>query len=153
LVIEYIAAKTNEMLTYRHEIVIHKPMDEVIRVFRNRETIALWQPGLLSSELMESHPYPKYKLLFQFGRRKMEMTETILRDELPAHFDGTYKMKGVLNTIRSSFENVEPSSTRWVSEVEFKFTGLMKIIAYFMKDDFKKQSEIIMSNFKKFVEL
>lgn len=149
---EYIATKTTEMLTYRHEIVINKPLDEVIRVFSNRETIALWQPGLLSSELLKSQPYPTYKLLFQFGRRKMEMTETILRNELPAHFDGTYKMKGVFNTIRNSFEKEGPSSTRWVSDVEFRFSGLMKIIAFFMKDDFKKQSEIIMSNFKKFVE-
>lgn len=149
---EYFATKTTEMLTYRLEIVIHKPLDEVIRVFANRETIALWQPGLLSSEKLENQPYPTYKLLFQFGRRKMEMTETILRNELPAHFDGTYKMKGVLNTIRNSFEKDTPTSTRWISDVEFRFTGLMKIIAYFMKDDFKKQSEIIMSNFKKYVE-
>ncbi len=149
---EYIATKTTEMLTYRQEIVINKPLDEVIRVFSNRDKIALWQPGLLSSELVESHPYPKYKLLFQFGRRKMEMTETILRDELPLHFDGTYKMKGVFNSVRNSFEKVSPSSTRWVSDVEFRFSGLMRIIAFFMKDDFKKQSEIIMSNFKRFVE-
>ena len=149
---EYIATKTTEMLTYRQEIVINKPIDEVIRVFSNRDKIALWQPGLLSSELVESHPYPKYKLLFQFGRRKMEMTETILRDELPLHFDGTYKMKGVFNSVRNTFEKAGPSSTRWVSDVEFKFTGLMRIIAFFMKDDFRKQSEIIMSNFKRFVE-
>lgn len=149
---EYIATKTSEMLTYRLEIVINKPLDEVIRVFGNRDKLALWQPGLLSSELVESHPYPKYKLLFQFGRRKMEMTETILRDELPLHFDGTYKMKGVFNSVRNRFEKVSPSSTRWVSDVEFRFSGLMRIIAFFMKDDFKKQSEIIMSNFKRYVE-
>lgn len=140
------------MLTYRQEIVINKPIDQVIRTFVDRDKIALWQPGLLSSELVESHPYPKYKLLFQFGRRKMEMTETILRNELPHHFDGTYKMKGVFNTVRNSFEKEDSSSTRWVSEVEFRFTGLMKIIAFFMKEDFRKQSEIIMSNFKRYVE-
>ena len=149
---EYIATKTTEMLTYRQEIVINKPLEEVIRTFSNRDKIALWQPGLLSSELVESHPNRKYKLLFQFGRRKMEMTEIIVRDELPAHFDGTYEMKGVFNTVRNSFEKVDSSSTRWVSDVEFKFTGLMKIIAFFMKDDFRKQSDIIMSNFKRYVE-
>ena len=150
---EYIEAKTTNMIAYKLEIVINKPLDEVIRTFANRDKIALWQPGLLSSELVESQPYPTYKLLFQFGRRKMEMTETILRNELPLHFDGTYKMKGVFNTVRNRFEKNGPLSTRWVSETEFKFTGLMKIIAFFMKDDFRKQSEIIMSNFKKYAEL
>ena len=140
------------MISYRLEIMIHKPLDEVIHTFSNREKIAKWQPGLLSSELLESHPYPKYKLLYQFGRRKMEMTETITRNELPMHFDGTYRMKGVFNSVRNSFEKTGPSSTRWVSEVEFRFTGLMKVIAWFMKDDFKKQSTMIMSNFKKYVE-
>lgn len=140
------------MLTYRLEIVIDKPLDEVITAFRNREIIPLWQPGLLSSELIESHPHPTYKLMFQFGRRKMQMTETIIRDALPAHFDGTYKMKGVFNTIRNSFSKEGHSSTRWVSEVEFRFSGLMKVIAFFMKDDFRKQSMMLMANFKKFVE-
>jgi len=140
------------MLTYRLEIVIDKPLEEVIATFRNRDVLPLWQPGLLSSELLLSQPYPTYQLIFQFGRRKMKMTETILRDELPAHFDGTYKMKGVFNTVKNTFIKEGSGSTLWVSDVEFKFSGLMKIIAIFMKDDYRKQSEILMSNFKKYVE-
>src|SRR6187551_2194089 len=109
------------MLSFRLEIVIDKPLDRVIATFRNRDIIPLWQPGLLSSELIESQPHPTYKLMFQFGRRKMQMMETIIRDELPAHFDGIYKMKGVLNTVRNSFRKEGNSSTLWVSEVEFRF--------------------------------
>ena len=140
------------MLRYRHETVIKKPLDDVMRLFVNRDLIAKWQPGLISSETIETSPLPKYKLEFQFGRRKMIMTETILRNELPQHFEGTYVMKGVYNYIHNSFETVDNGSTRWICDSEFRFKGLMSIIARFMKGDFEKQSSIIMSNFKKFAE-
>jgi len=150
---DYIGRKTAKlMLTYRLETEINKPIDEVIRVFRNRDKMAQWQPGLISSELLESEPHPKYKLLMQIGRRKLVMTETILRDELPLHFEGTYEMRGVYNRIQNSFEATGGASTRWISVVEFRFKGMMMVIAFFMKDGFRKQSEIIMSNFKRFVE-
>ena len=140
------------MLQFRQETVIHKPLNEVIRLFANRDHLAKWQPGLLSIETLETTPHPKYKLQFQFGRRKMFMTETILRNELPKHFEGTYEMKGVFNRIHNSFESTSSGDTRWICDTEFRFKGIMRIIAVFMKDDFRKQSEIIMSNFKKFVE-
>jgi hypothetical protein len=140
------------MISYRAEIEIHKPLEEVIRLFSDRDQLSAWQPGLLSSELLESDPIPTYKLIFQFGRRTMTMTERILRNELPQHFDVHYKMKGVHNHMQNSFMASGSKSTHWVCESEFKFKGLMKIISLFMKDNFQKQSDIIMSNFKRYAE-
>ena len=140
------------MLRFQLETEIHKPLDHVIKLFTNRALLHKWQPGLLSSEQMESYPYPRYKLKFNFGRRKMEMTETILRNELPAHFEGTYEMKGVFNRINNSFEAKGPGTTKWTCITEFRFSGLMKIISIFMKDGFRQQSTVIMNNFKNFAE-
>jgi hypothetical protein len=140
------------MLKYQLETEIHKPLDQVTRLFSNRALLAKWQPGLLSSEQIETYPHTKYKLMFEFGRRKMAMTETILRNELPMHFDGTYEMKGVFNRIYNSFEATGPDKTLWVCNTEFRFTGLMSLVAFFMKGNFKKQSAVIMSNFKRFAE-
>jgi hypothetical protein len=140
------------MVRYQIETEINKPIDQVTRLFANRANLTKWQPGIVSSEQVESYPYPKYKLMMAFGKRKMAMTETILRNELPAHFEGTYEMKGVFNRVHNSFEAKGPDSTRWIVESEFRFKGLMSVIAFFMKGDFKKQSEVIMRNFKNFVE-
>ncbi len=90
--------------------------------------------------------------MLAFGRRKMVMTETIIRNELPGYFEGTYEMKGVYNRICNTFESPAPGTTRWICANEFRFSGLMRLIAAFMKGSFKKQSEMIMGNFKRFAE-
>jgi len=140
------------MLRFRLETEIQKPLDQVIKLFSDRNLLTKWQPGLISSEQVENFPHKKYILRFNFGRRKMEMTETILRNELPAHFEGTYVMKGVVNRIHNSFEAKSPGITEWTCITEFRFSGLMKVISLFMKDGFKQQSEVIMKNFKSFAE-
>jgi hypothetical protein len=140
------------MVRFHLETEINKPLEEVTRLFSNRDLLPKWQPGLLSSEQIESYPYPKYKLLLSFGRRKMEMMETIIRNELPGHFEGTYEMKGVFNRNINKFQSAGPHQTRWTCESEFRFTGLMKLIAFFMKSGFREQSRVIMANFKRFAE-
>lgn len=140
------------MVRFHLETEINKPLEEVTRLFGNRDLLSKWQPGLLSSEQIESYPYPKYKLLLSFGRRKMVMMETITRNELPVHFEGTYEMKGVFNRNINTFEQAGVQKTRWVCESEFRFSGLMKFIAFFMRDGFREQSRVIMANFKKFAE-
>ncbi|MDZ4748104.1 MAG: SRPBCC family protein [Saprospiraceae bacterium] len=140
------------MFRFHLETEINKPLDQVTRLFTNRDLLPKWQPGLLSSEQIENYPFPKYKLLLSFGRRKMVMMETITRHELPFHFEGTYEMKGVFNRMVNTFEASGPQKTRWICESEFRFTGLMKIIAFFMKDGFRDQSRVIMENFKRFAE-
>ena len=140
------------MLRYQTEIVIHKPIQEITRLFANRALMSKWQPGLLSTEQIESYPLPKYKLMLAFGRRKMVMTETVIRNELPEYFEGTYEMKGVFNRICNTFESTASGTTRWICVNEFRFSGLMRLIAAFMPGSFKKQSEMIMGNFKRFAE-
>ncbi len=140
------------MIRFHLETEINKPLEQVTSLFSNRELLPKWQPGLLSSEQVESYPFSKYKLLLSFGRRKVVMMETITRNELPIHFEGTYEMKGVFNRNINKFESSGPHKTRWTCESEFRFTGLMKLIAFFMRDGFREQSRVIMANFKSFAE-
>jgi len=140
-------------LKYRFEIEINSPLDDVIELFRDRDHLSKWQRGLLSSEpLPLSDGQLKYELTYQMGRRKMRMTETIVRDELPEHYDVIYKMKGVYHSVNNSFYSSGPNSTKWISEVEFRFSGLMKLIAGFMKSGFEQQSLALMHSFKTFAE-
>ena len=140
------------MFRYRIETEINRPIDEVTRIFADRSQLTKWQPGIVSSELINENPHPKYKLLFQFGRRKMYMTETIVRNELPHHLEGTYEMKGIFNRIHNSFESLGPGTTKWIYDSEFRFRGIISLVAIFMRNDFYRQSQIIASNFKKYVE-
>ena len=134
------------------ETEIDRPLEAVIRLFANREHLPKWQPGLVSSEFMESKPYLKYRLRFELGRRKMSMMETITRNELPRHFDGFYEMKGMRTDVQNTFTSVGLNRTQWTSDVEYSFKGFMALIAPFMKENFRKQSLILMKNFKGFAE-
>ena len=140
------------MLRYELATEIHKPLDHVIRLFADRDLMPRWQPGLISQEQTESDPHPRYKLKFAFGRRKMDMTETVLKNELPDCYETQYQMKGVQNRIINRFSSGGPGVTKWELTTEYRFSGLMKIVAAFMKDGFKQQTVIIMNNFKRYAE-
>lgn len=139
-------------INFHLETEINRPLEAVIKLFANREHLPKWQPGLLSSEFMESKPYLKYRLRFQFGRRKMAIMETITRNELPEHFDGYYEMKGMRNEVKNTFQSSGLNRTRWTCDTAYQFKGIMALIAPFMKENFRKQSTILMSNFKGFAE-
>ena len=134
------------------ETEIQRPLEAVIKLFANREHLPKWQPGLLSSEFMESKPYLKYRLRFQLGRRKLAIMETITRNELPEHFDGYYELKGMRQEVHNSFTSSGLNRTRWTCETVYHFKGIMALIAPFMKQNFRKQSLVLMNNFKGFAE-
>jgi len=128
-------------------------MDEVIRLFSSRDLLFKWQKGLISSEPV-STPEGKqqYLLSFKLGRRKMKMTETILKNKLPEQYDVHYALKGAQHTSQNKFFSTNANQTKWISEVEYSFTGLMNILARFMKEEFEKQSWWYMQSFKAFAE-
>jgi hypothetical protein len=140
-------------LSYTLELLIEKPVEDVIALFRNRELLSQWQPGLIGIKpLPENEGKPRYKLTFQLSRRKMVMTETIEHDQLPGQYDVNYEMKGVFNRVKNSFVPHNAESTKWITISEFQFGGLMSLIAPFIKNGFQKQSQMIMNNFKMFAE-
>lgn len=94
----------------------------------------------------------KSLLRFELGSRKMEMIETITVRNLPKEFTGTYEASGVFNIVKNSFIPVNEGTTRYISESEFRFQGIMWLIAPFMKGTFKKQSLKYQEDFKKFAE-
>ena len=140
------------MLKYNLEIEIDKPIDKVFGMFTNRNLLPRWQPGLVDDEVQsDKDGNITYKLTYQVGRRKLFMTETIMREE-GSQYQASYKLKGVVNHVRHEFESIDAHRTRWRSEQEFRFKGLMRLISLFMRSGFENQSRMIMNNFKRFAE-
>jgi hypothetical protein len=94
----------------------------------------------------------KSKMVFQMGKRKIEMVETIIKKELPSQFTATYEAQGVWNYIENHFEAVDSNTTKYKTINEFKFKGIMKLVGFLMPGMFKKQSYKYLEDFKKFVE-
>lgn len=145
-------------MKYTNEIEINKPVEEVIRLFDNADNLSKWMEGLQSFEHISGtpgQPGAKSKLRFKVGKREMELIETVTVRNLPKEFTGTYEAangKGALNIVRNEFVKLSPTKTKYISESEFQFKGLMAIMAALMKGAFKKQSLKYITNFKNFAE-
>jgi carbon monoxide dehydrogenase subunit G len=142
-------------MNYTTEIQIDLPVEKVIELFDNPDNLKYWQPGLQSFEPISGtpgQPGAKARLKFKMGKREIEMIETVTVRNLPTEFSGTYEAKGVFNQVRNRFIPLAANKTRYVTEQEFQFTGMMKIIGLLMPGAFKKQSRQYMQYFKDFAE-
>ena len=142
-------------MKYSSEIEINKPIDQVIALFDNADNMGKWMEGLQTFEHLSGtpgQPGAKSKLVFMMGKRKIEMIETITTRNLPAEFSGTYEAKGVFNIVKNKFIKLSASKTKYITENEFQFKGMMKIMGFLMPGMFKKQSYKYLKDFKKFVE-
>jgi len=137
------------------KIKINLARNKVIELFDSTENLKKWQPGLLSFEHQSGTPGEvgaKSRLQYKTGKREIEMVETITVKNLPDEFSGIYEAKGVWNEVKNYFYEVDKNTTKWVSENEFRCSGFMKIIAFFMPGSFKKETMKYLEYFKEFSE-
>jgi carbon monoxide dehydrogenase subunit G len=140
---------------YSTEVTINRPLSRVIELFDNPAYLKEWQPGLQSFEPLSGtpgQPGAQTRLVYTMGKRKIEMTETILVRDLPREFTATYEAKGVFNEVKSFFTAVDANTTRYVTENEFRFSGLYKLLGWLMPGSFKKESQKYQDQFKAFAE-
>lgn len=142
-------------MRYTVSIDINAPLDEVIKRFDDPEKMKEWMAGLVSFEAIEGtpgQPGAKSKLVFQMGKRRIEMIETITERDLPRVFSGYYEANGVYNEVRNFFVAKDANTTTYSTEQLFNFKGGMKIIGWLFPKAFRKQSMKYLQDFKTFVE-
>lgn len=142
-------------MNYQKEIIIHLPVQRVVELFDDPKNLYEWMEGLTSFEHLEGtigEPGAKSKLVFQMGKRRVEMIETITVRDLPKEFSGIYEAKGVYNVVKNHFVAVDERHTKYITDQEFRFSGFMKIIALLFSGAFKKQTLKHMEAFKRFAE-
>jgi len=142
-------------MKYQKSVIIDVPIDRIVEIFEDPEHIKQWQPGLQKIEPISGNPGTegaRTRLVYQIGKRSFEIQETILNKSLPHDLTIRYQAKGVRNTVQNTFESLNPYATRWITENEFKFSGLMKLMGFFMSKAFKKQTEKHMHLFKAYAE-
>ena len=142
-------------MRYQTELIIKVPRARVIELFDSFDNLKKWQKGLISHEHISGEagePGAKTKLVYDMGKRRMEMLETIITRDLPDEFSGTYDARGVHNIVRNYFHD-EGDTTRWVLDSDFRFHGWMRLMSLFMPGSmFKKQTRQTMEDFKAYAE-
>ncbi len=142
-------------MKYTCEIDINLPIDKVVELFDNPDNMKKWMEGLKSVEHLSGTPGTpgaKSKLQFDMGKRKVEMIETVLVRNLPEEFSGTYDANGVHNIVKNRFEQIPGNKTKYITDQEFQFKGMMKLMGVFMPGAFKKQTHKYLEHFKNFAE-
>jgi len=143
-------------MKYSTEITIELSIEEVIKLLDNPENMKHWQEGLLGYKQLSGEPSKegaKMELYYKIGKREMTMVETILKNNFPNEFHTSYDVKGVHNIQKNYFKVNDDSTTQWVSESEFQFSGfMMKLMGFLMPGAFKKQSLKYLKDFKAFAE-
>lgn len=143
-------------MKYVTEITLDLPRKEVIKKLDNADNLKHWQRGLVSVEHLEGIPGAigaKMKLKYKLGKRKMELVETITKNNFPYEFHANYDAKGVHNIQENYFEELPDGKTKWRSETEFQFSSfMMKLMGFLVPGTFKKQSKKYLMDFKAFAE-
>ena len=112
------------------------------------------EPFLWSVEGKPNEVGSKSDILLAQGKRKMELRETILDNNLPEHIEGRYDHIHMSNTQKISFDVISQDTTLVTSEVEYTaFHSFMpKIMAKLFPGMFKKQSQKWLDQFKQLAE-
>jgi hypothetical protein len=143
-------------MQYTVSIDINLPLDQMITLFDNPDNLKHWQPGFESFEPISGTPGDvgaKSRLMYQMGKREVELIETVTARNLPHEFSGTYETAGMWNEVRNRFEAIDGGKSRWTSEVEFKASALtLKAMMFLMPGAFKKRSQQHLQLFKQWAE-
>ena len=143
-------------MKYNVELIIDLPRDEVIKKMDNVDNMKHWQRGLMAAEHLSGTPGEigaKMQLKYKFGKREMQLVETITKRNFPEEFHAIYETKGMHNVQENFFEATSDGKTKWISNCEFTPSGfMMRMMTTLMPRAFKKQSKKYMEDFKNFAE-
>lgn len=138
-------------------VIVNQPIDKVAKLFADPANLKEYQEGFVSKTLVsgvEGQAGAVSKMYYQTGKRSMEIEETILSNDLPASFTGSYHHKHMDNFMKSSFTALSEDQTRYEAEIEYTaFRGFVpKAMGFLFPGIFKKQVQKWLDNFKVFAE-
>ena len=142
-------------MKYTAEIRINLPRSKVIEIFDNSANLQKWQPGLKRVTQLEGKPGKegaRSEMIYAGRKGDLVITETITLKKLPEAFHMDYRSRGVYNVVENLFSEEEPGITLWQSVNQFKFKGMMMLMAPFMKQAFIHNTMLNMDRFKLFAE-
>ena len=142
-------------MKYSSTVIIDLPREKVLELFDNSENMFKWQEGLQSFDHVSGEAGTEgavSKMRYKSKKRELELQETIMKKNLPEHFNFLYEAKGVQNWNDNHFEAISEGQTKWTQSNVFKTKGMIKVFATLMPGMFKKQTRKAMNDFKAFAE-
>ena len=142
-------------MIYTLELEIAKSRDTVAELYADAANWAAWQETLVGYQILQGGERAngtRTRIVNRFGKREIEIIETVEANRLPDELVCTYEAAGAWNRVSSRFTQLAPQRTRWVFETEFRCRGWLRIMSLLMPGMFKKASLKEMGAFRKFAE-
>jgi hypothetical protein len=153
-------------MKYTVSIEIALPLERVAQLLADPTHISKWLRGVVLHESLSGihgHVGTTSRVVMQMSEQKIEAIETITRREpvdlygMPqgsvVYFDREIVAEGMWSAVRERLSEASPDTTLWVSESEYRFSGLlMRLVGFLMPASFRKQSLQHMQDFKAFAE-
>jgi hypothetical protein len=153
-------------MKYTVSMEIALPRERVVQLLADPAHLPNWLRGLVLHEPLSGvhgHVGTTSRVVMQAGQQTFEGIETITRREpvdlhgiareAVVHFDREIVGKGMWSAARERLTGTGPQTTLWVSENEYRFSGLMmRLVGLLMPGAFRKQSLQHMQDFKAFAE-
>ncbi|NNC94046.1 MAG: SRPBCC family protein [Chitinophagales bacterium] len=138
-------------------VEINDSRDKVVKLFKDPSNLKEWQEGFVSMDSIRGavgEVGAKTKFVYDTSGGRIELIETIQKNDLPEEFVALYEAKQMTNTMANKFSIVNSDKTRWEAQIDYlSFNGFVpKLMAKFMPGMFKKQTQKWLDNFKEFAE-
>ena len=138
-------------------IDIDQPLEKVAELFADPQYLGEYQDGFVKKELVSGQAGQDgavSKMYYKYGKRDMELTETIIANRLPHSFEGFYHHKHMDNTMKCTFTALSDNQTRYDSEFEYtRISWVMPRLMFMLFPGmFRKQGQKWMNQFKAFAE-
>ncbi len=139
----------------RKEITIDADRETVWRIFDDPEYTRKWQPELKSQTHLSGTPDEagaKYELIYDHDGRELRAVITLTEMREFEFMAAILDSDWMRTTIANRFEFLDGNRTLWVLEHEYRFKGIYKFVALFLRKTMRSRSDDEMRRFKELVE-
>ncbi len=142
-------------MKYSVSNTINAPLQKVGEILNDPKASTAWMEGLKKVEHLSGTPGEvgaKSEMHFLHKNKEMKLTETILEKNLPNQIKFSYQSPMGYNEVELRFEEISENTVQQTANNYFDLKGIMKLMGFFFKGMFKKQSLKYLNDFKNYAE-
>lgn len=142
-------------MKFKAEVEIEKPLELLVELIQDPDCTLQWLEGLISVKHVSGEfrqPGAISDVVFDSAAGRMQIKETVLRNELPEYYMIRYDGQGYVSYSNYSFEVLDENRTRFTMTQEVELKGALKLAGGLVRGKVRKQLKRSAESFKQFAE-